>query len=1255
MKELSGANRHAGRIRTESDRWALVPVTAELENGELAARTDDWWEQGALLDGFATAYHHIRDANDTSVRMRIAGDRLCLRMLWANGDKAPPVFVEILIGPQEGAERFYTVSVSLADKSRGEYAGAWGEEAERVSAESFRVADIAVGAEQGFMVELPLGSIGVERVAAGEEWRFNVLCAYELNSRPIRSWVPLGPCSFLDNGSGSISLRAPVGAESRFGTVVFGESDRIWPNEAGLGRKESAAEGRLLRAELYDAGYLEKELVFASGSALAGAVDREIHPLVLEWREPGGRSSTVFRGIPDSDGNDGGMRIRFAHPGPGRNGLYQLKLRRADTKEALSIVSFDRRDLIEAGERLYETVRPAANERQNIPVAVNRTAASEEVRRVLAAIPEKTGFLYCGLPDKPELGADWFMYTWDPAHPERLATSFDERHYPCDELYPENRSMSVPNREGKPVDYPYYEDAQGRKYFMSGALWYKQRAYAAQQTEAIAKRDALGAARLLARFAEVYRNYVPVNDIFWRNYPYRFEAGPPYPLMGGLWYRWSVGELTTLLPLLRAYLLVKQTDSFLALEEETGEKAERNVLDGMFRPSGRFARTYPIVNSNFEYNNWIGFILLGKALNEPDYIHDAVERIEKYVTETFLADGFFKEVSFSYHTQSTQGLEWAIEELAGWSDPPGYVSPRTGKRFDHLDLASAYPILKQAMFIPRTAVYPDGKFLPIHDTWAVRESGHSDKVKGSFLLPAAGIARLETEIRPASSGAGQLAQSEVQAYLTFAPKYGHHQLDPLNLVLYAEGQELLPDIGYTHTNYRRWSACTFAHNTVLVDGRDMAADDKQWETAKHGGCLESFVCQEEAVQFVRVRQEEAYEAAETYEREVWLIQFPDEAGAYVLDLFRVAGGGRHEYTLHGDANREARFVTTIPLTSPEPYMLPPGIEVREPRTENDPGHAGGHYYGYLYMRDVSSAELADGAYSVYLETREDGKPRAGLNVLGAADPDGEARLFVGKAPSLKGTRLEGLRKDNPEEFAKYWLPKLVVRREGPHLRSRFVTALEPVKADAKPRLRRIERLVCESDDPNDMAVAVHYGATTDIVLSMGRNHTRPLIVGDIELRGKHGFIRLRDGRVTELLLVGGTRLSKHTAAVTDVGPSVGVISKVLRRAAGDDINGFETAAEVPARLAGRYIVVTHPDGRTRGFRIEHIENRPDRTRIDTGDMDPGFTVGGDGDGDWHSAMNHYPFTEWKGTHTFLIDNVCFSRIQAAKGDERERS
>ncbi|MDF2713385.1 MAG: Heparinase II/III-like protein [Paenibacillus sp.] len=1242
MKALCDARRQIGRIRTESDRWSVVPITAERGNGELAERTDDWWEQGALLDRFATAYHHIRDINDTSVRMRLAGDCLFLRVLWATGEKALPVLVEILIGPKESAERFYTVSVALADKPRVQYVGTWGEEAERVSTESFRIDNITVGTGQGFIVELPLSSIGVEQIVADDEWRFNVLCAYELNTRPIRSWVPLGPCSFLDNGSGIISFRAPIGAESRFGTVVFGESGRTGPS----------GEDHSLRAELYDEGYLEKELVFAPGSALADTAGAGIHPLVLEWREPGGRSSTVFRGIPATDRGDSGMRLRFAHPGPGRNGRYQLKIQRDDTKETLSIVSFDRKDMIEAGERLYEMIRPtAANERQDGPAAVNRSVASEEVRRVLATIPEKTGFLYCGLPDKPDLGTDWFMYTWDQTHPERLTTSFSERSYPCDERFPENRSISVPNRKGDPVDYPYYEDAQGRKFFMSGALWYKQRAYAAQQTEEIAKRDALGAARLLVRFAEVYRNYVPVNDIFWRNYPYRFEAGPPYPLMGGLWYRWSVGELTTLIHLLRAYLFVKRTDAFQVLKEVTGQDAERNILDGMFRRSGDFARTYPIVNSNFEYNNWIGFILLGKALNEPDYIHDAVERIEKYVSETFLSDGFFKEVTFSYHTQSTQGLEWAIEELAGWSDPPGYVSPRTGKRFDDLDLASAYPILRQAMRIPRTAVYPDGKFLPIHDTWAARESGHSDKVKGSFLLPAAGIARLEAEVRPASSNAMQPVRPEVQAYLAFSPKYGHHQLDPLNLALYAEGQELLPDIGYTHTNYRRWSACTFAHNTVLVDGRDMAAGGKQWETAKHGGCLESFVCEGEAVQLVRARYEEAYEVTETYGREVWLIRFPDEAGTYVLDLFRLAGGNRHEYTLHGDANRDARFVTAIPLTSPEPYMLPPGTEVREPRTENDAGHASGHYYGYMYVRDVGSAELEDGDYSVCLETREDGKRRAGLHVLGSAGPDVAARLFLGKAPSLKGTRLEGLRKDTPEEFAKYWLPKLVVRREGPQLRSRFITALEPVKADTRPRLQRIERLAFESDDPDDIAVAIHYGETTDIVLSRKCTRATPLIVGDIELHGRQGFIRLREGRVTELLLIGGTRLSKHTIAVTDVGPSEGIISKVLRKAAGDDINGFETIADVSARLSDRYIVIAHPDGRTRGFRIGHIENRPGRSRIDTGDMDPGFTIDGEG----HSAMDYYPFIGWEGTHTFRIDNVCFSRIQAAEEDERERS
>src|SRR5699024_6890759 len=261
--------------------------------------------------------------------------------------------------------------------------------------------------------------------------------------------------------------------------------------------------------------------------------------------------------------------------------------------------------------------------------------------------------------------------------------------------------------------------------------------------------------------------------------------------------------------------------------------------------------------------------------------------------------------------------------------------------------------------IPSLLVYPNGKYLPNDDTWANEGDENPNLDVGSFLLPASGIARL-------MQGTDSDAST---AFLSFSPRYGHYDEDPLNLTFFAEGQELLPDIGYTHTKYREWTRSTLGHNTVVVDSDDMEVSDD----SEHGGSVEVFTQLNDRLQVTRAHQETAYSQTENYSREPWLIDFPDEKEneGYMLDLFRVSGGDRHEYTLQGDANHDAYFETDISLEDYGPYLLPEGVEVEEPETETDKGSAEGHYYGYIYIRDVEKADIEDGQYDLTLETEDD--------------------------------------------------------------------------------------------------------------------------------------------------------------------------------------------------------------------------------------------------------------------------------------------
>ncbi|WP_218103844.1 heparinase II/III domain-containing protein, partial [Paenibacillus hemerocallicola] len=297
-----------------------------------------------------------------------------------------------------------------------------------------------------------------------------------------------------------------------------------------------------------------------------------------------------------------------------------------------------------------------------------------------------------------------------------------------------------------------------------------------------------------------------------------------------------------------AYTFVKRTNAFELLNAELGEDVDARIVEDMFRPSLDYFHSFPVIKHNNEVLNYIGLIALAKALNDPALMHEAVELVEQYAANVYMMDGFWKEVSVTYHKDSALLLSRAAEQAAGWSDPPGYESPRTGVRFEQLDLLQRLPQLPAMLGIAAKLTYPDGRVLPINDTWAFYKPP-APQDTGSLLLAASGIAKLAR-----GQGSGQ-----TMLYMGFSPNNGHDHKDPLNLTLFAQGQELLPDIGYTHTKYRQWSASTLAHNTVVVDGRDASISGG----AKPGGAIREMVKLGDVAEVVRAEQPNAYPQTET--------------------------------------------------------------------------------------------------------------------------------------------------------------------------------------------------------------------------------------------------------------------------------------------------------------------------------------------------------------------------------------------------------
>ena len=157
-------------------------------------------------------------------------------------------------------------------------------------------------------------------------------------------------------------------------------------------------------------------------------------------------------------------------------------------------------------------------------------------------------------------------------------------------------------------------------------------------------------------------------DYYYTNYPVPKESGPPYGYFGGLWNRWFYGELNSVASIAEAYAEVCKTNALEKLGEQLNRDLHAEIM-AMIKDGIDFSNSFGIMDSNMDYTQWQGLIRIGKALQEPDYIHYALERIDSFVKNNYLFDGFWKEVTVSYHSQITVGLYQVLSLVTKYSDP----------------------------------------------------------------------------------------------------------------------------------------------------------------------------------------------------------------------------------------------------------------------------------------------------------------------------------------------------------------------------------------------------------------------------------------------------------------------------------------------------------------------------------------------------------------------------------------------------------
>ncbi|MEN6316777.1 MAG: heparinase II/III family protein, partial [Clostridiaceae bacterium] len=1259
------------RVFTEKDIIIQKARTAPVLDG---AADDAAWARAEQNGDFTTVFYNAEPKSGTQFKVTYDDEALYF-FINCEGKPVPLEGMSIVLAPSEtigsdtpyfnavlipepdnttvaydGRDRFGGIRIQYGGGSQ-EYTLTKGNGFDAV----YNVNDTSWTAE----VKIPYDKLVTSSGAApapsnAAEWRFNIIRVRPF-TEGASSWVPIrnsiygdnlivGDCSYIvtffytptTNRTGSIFF------EDYPETSVFDNNSMpylsAFPRNAGL---------RYM-------GYDTKLVYFDNEDDLNVTKTR----FYAEWiNQLGARSKAEILKVTEKD-----SRLYFIvkHPAMPSDGLFRLNIY-ADKINGNGNgngnghgygkiigkgnmikkyeMMFDRQQVMDAGVIYNSFAVNFAVSNKTILEDKSESEISDAAKALIRIMPETIGYALNGSPAAGSLSydaaTDSLIQTSNGVVTlEVTRTLNDDGTYTyttTPDEYKNNGSMILTSRTGKQVTFGYYEDASGKRYLLDAQLNGKAEDYIKGQLPSLVKTDPLGAAYVLYELAKAYQDWMPKFDYYNNAAPVEWDWGPPFGHFGALFNRWNFEELDDLKYYGPIYASLKVTNALDIVSGHMGEDAETLITEGMFNNDVEFFNMFPNQNQNMNYKSWQGLVALGKATGNPDYVHQAINMVDEYARNGFLLDGFWKEVTLSYHTQSLGGINDTMNlYLKGWSDPAGYISPRTGINAQNLDMGNLYPVLNASNLIQSTVVYPSGRWFPVQDTW---ESGKSTPTNlGSILMPAANIARM-------SKGTGT---STSQLYMTYLPQYGAHcHYDPLSLALWSNGQELLPDLGYTHSQLKPWAVSSLAHNTVVVDSKDST----QPASAPYGGTVENYADIDNMVQIMKVSEENAYPGiTDKYDREPWYIKMEGSNDSYVLDIFRVDGGNRHEYTLNGDAtSKTSSFTANVPMTdyntdpnaanNDKGRLLPEGTVVTLPTSETDPGssvyNGENLYYAYASVQDVKEAMLPDGKYEITMTTNNGTKNTAGMKITGFAGDNSE--LFIGKAPSLSGlTTAAGI------QTPKIYMPKMVVRREGTDLQSTFINVMEPYAAGSAAKITSVEKL--GTTNPEDVAMKVTYPCSfladstiSDVIIS-NSNPSVALTVGDITLNGKMAFVRYLDDQVAGIYTVEADSVVVNGQSYAGGNKFEGKIVQTMRKAEKANMDAFIVNTAVPDTTVGKTITITHPDGSVHAFTVASVTPQGENTIIEVTGGDPGFDLFEDGS----SKLLFYPQTSWKGDHTFKI-------------------
>ena len=730
------------------------------------------------------------------------------------------------------------------------------------------------------------------------------------------------------------------------------------------------------------------------------------------------------------------------------------------------------------------------------------------------------------------------------------------------------------------------------------------------------KRAAYKTALILKRYAEVIRDW-PLRE---RAYQREAKGDPRYSQdddrfkwrwdATGLYGAWFPGFVGRGLPLVYAFDLVYDSGMMEELKA-------RDAIEQMLRYHIEFNETFVRTYGNLDHSSLMAYPQYGILIPEPEYMHEAVQWLDNLLHYGFYVSGFWHEGSPSYHKDITVGLTRRVPSFVdGYSDPPGFVSKLDGTRYDSLKLSEKFGTQFKRMWESLGKVtLPNRICTVIHDTafvqqcWWMPTKTHSNPK----LLGCMGHV-----IMAKGEGANQQ-----QAHLHFSGMHGHEHYDTLQIIAWNQGQEMISSTRYRplpdDASTREWHSMAAGQNTVVIDETNqlnrlsshrrkitpedsMGFPDPRYRAYGHGdsltdGKIRFFAAQYAPVQMAEAQGEEAYhDLADLYRRTLAMIEI-DEAHSYLVDVFRVRGGKRHDWMLHGCLEYPYSFESELDFDPVE------GIQ-------------------HKYIKDVKAADLDEVSSFGYVY--ENGKQSRHWLLM----PEG-SRLFTGQAPAMRRRGLSPFSFVRHDAYSSLFVAVHEFWSEGQEPNISSVKPMEMLTADVMDAGVEIELADGTKDmfvscfDPEAESATICAGAGTPMEVHGGAVHVR--IDAD-------GSLNRAFGTGLRGLQVGTTKLAHSAAAYS------GVIGDTKRKETGDEVDALYTAEALPTdgRLHGAPVILYYGDELVQSFLIERIDKRAGGGSAIVLRNDAGITIE---QGGKMTKLHYYPGWAIPGKCRFRIVNT----------------